>query len=292
MSPDASRTKHYETSEKRPPLKIYSRTWEDTPNTLIVAEERRDLGWSCVGSVEVSLGPIDARGCFAAEQIAEWSHTQYRANGDRIRVDRRLVTEETDDKYRVLLEKRREQVLGSGRKEHGWQTEDSWSWELPTLVTDGGQPAEDGRAIQHAKNILLSIEPQHAESILAGEKRYEYRRVAPASDPPYRFVLYASAPVQAAVGVMWSQTKKTEVPENVVRNTVVHTPHDAEDVLEYLDGVEEGHALRADAYRRFDEPVPREDLVEMGAAPSQNFRYIGEVPYRPTSLRIDGVLPE
>lgn len=150
---------------------------------------------------------------------------------------------------------------------------------------------EETAAIQYAQNVLLSIEPEHAESILSGEKRYEYRRVAPASDPPYRFVLYATAPVQAVVGVMWSHTKKTAVPENVVRNTVVHTPHDPEDVLEYLDGVEEGHALRADAYRRFDEPIPREELVEMGASPSQNFRYLGEVPCRPHRLRPEGVLP-
>lgn len=142
-----------------------------------------------------------------------------------------------------------------------------------------------------AQNILLSINPGPARAILDGEKRYEYRRVAPAKDPPYRLVLYATAPVKAAVGVMWSRTVKTGRPEVVITNTVVHTPHDPEDILDYFEGAGTGHALRAEAYREFSEPVPRSDLVEVGARPSQNFRYLGEVPYRPGDAVVDGVMP-
>lgn len=124
-------TTHFETDECRPPVRVRSRTWADSPNTLIVVEERRDLTWSRTGSVELGLGPVDARGVCADGQIAEWSHTHYHASGDRVRVDRRLVIDDAVGEYCIRLDERRRQVLGRGRGEHGWETRREWTWEEP-----------------------------------------------------------------------------------------------------------------------------------------------------------------
>lgn len=130
-----------------------------------------------------------------------------------------------------------------------------------------------------APNVLLSIKPEWADAILGGEKRYEYRKVAPTEGPPMRVVLYASAPVKAAVGVAWSYRVLRDQPvDELIEATVYHTPHTAQDVREYFGDAETGSAIRIGAYRRFDQLIPREELVSKGLTPSQNFRYIDRVP--------------
>ena len=46
--------------------------------------------------------------------------------------------------------------------------------------------------------VFMSIHPQHAEAILDGRKRYEFRRVPPRYAS--RLILYATSPVQRIVG--------------------------------------------------------------------------------------------
>lgn len=129
---------------------------------------------------------------------------------------------------------------------------------------------------QQAPNVLLSIYPEWADAILSGEKRYEYRKVAPSRGPPMRLVLYATAPVKAAVGVAWSYTVLEEPVPVIVEETVDYTPHEREDILDYFGDSETGSAIRIGSYRRFDDPIPRDVIESAGLAPSQNFRYIGD----------------
>jgi predicted transcriptional regulator len=130
---------------------------------------------------------------------------------------------------------------------------------------------------QSAPNVILSIDPEWADAILSGSKTWEYRKVAPSRGPPMRLVLYASAPVKAAIGVAWSYTVLEKPVPVLIEETVQFTPHDRDDVLDYFDDTETGYAIRIGTYRPFDEPVPRADLEAEGLSPSQNFRYIGEV---------------
>jgi len=52
---------------------------------------------------------------------------------------------------------------------------------------------------ERTRDTLLSIHPKYAEAILAGTKRYEFRRVIPAQ-PVDRMFLYATSPVGKVVG--------------------------------------------------------------------------------------------
>lgn len=131
-------------------------------------------------------------------------------------------------------------------------------------------PLEEGEV----PNVLLSIHPEHAEAILDGSKLWEYRRVIPAVDPPIRLVLYATDPIQAAVGSCWVPFIKSGWPSTVVLETVDETPNDPREVASYLSGLQEAHALRVVGPRRFDEPVERSSLEAAGRPPSQNFRYL------------------
>ena len=68
--------------------------------------------------------------------------------------------------------------------------------------------------------MLLSINPEHVENILSGEKRFEFRKIRCKSDID-KIVIYATAPVMKVVAevdvdeiivdeinAVWQQTKK------------------------------------------------------------------------------------
>jgi predicted transcriptional regulator len=124
--------------------------------------------------------------------------------------------------------------------------------------------------------VLLSIKPQHAEAILDGEKRYEYRRTAPAMEPPYRVVLYATGDVGAAVGGVETQRVVEGPVAEVIDETVQQTPHDPTEVREYFAGKDTGTAIRVDTWIRYDEPVALDDRRSADAEfrPPQNFQYL------------------
>lgn len=123
-------------------------------------------------------------------------------------------------------------------------------------------------------NILLSIDPEWAEAILEGEKKWEYRRTAPARTPPYRLVLYATFPEKEAIGEAYvGQVLNMGIPE-LVNATVDETPHERADIFEYFDGLDTGYAIRIDSAGPLDATHTLDDLRSMGLEPSQNFRYI------------------
>lgn len=126
-------------------------------------------------------------------------------------------------------------------------------------------------------NVLLSIDGEHAEAILDGEKPWEYRRVIPDAETPYRLVLYATKPYYAAIGSCWVLCVHSGRPSTVIATTVDDTPSTVDDLLDYFDGTDEGHALRVVGGRRFDQRVPRSSLEAAGIAPAQNFRYLPDI---------------
>lgn len=130
---------------------------------------------------------------------------------------------------------------------------------------------------EQVRNVLLSITPEAAAAILDGEKRWEYRRVKPAARPPYRLVLYATAPRQAAIGACWVPFVRTGRPATVVLETIDDTPHDTDAIMTYFTDTTEAHALRVVGPRRFDTPVGRSSLEAVGTPPAQNFRYLPDV---------------
>lgn len=129
---DASIEKHFETSERWPALRVREQSYPDVPNCFVVVEERGDDGWYRIGSVELTHAGVDARGLCSNPVIDEWHYTRYHANGDRVRVGRRLLAGETADSFQFTFEEDREEVLGFGdREEHGWQRQDSWRFDCP-----------------------------------------------------------------------------------------------------------------------------------------------------------------
>lgn len=124
--------------------------------------------------------------------------------------------------------------------------------------------------------VLLSLDPRWADAIRAGEKRYEYRRVAPAQEPPYSIVLYATAPRQAVVASAVVDAVIEADIEALIDRTVDGTPHGRADVRDYFEGRETGTALELGEIAAYETPVSRERLreVDPGFTVPQNFRYL------------------
>lgn len=141
--------------------------------------------------------------------------------------------------------------------------------------------------MKQVPNVVLSIHPEHADAILDGRKPWEYRRVIPARGPPLRVVLYATAPVKAAIGVCWVPFIHSGHPAAIIASTIHETPHTVDELLDYFDGADEGHALRVMGPRRFDPPIERTSMEAAGAPPTQNFRYLPDV--NPVHADVAGV---
>jgi len=129
---DSKTTKHFESSERCPPLRLRERNYEGSPRTFVFLEEKDVGGWYRVGSAELGYGPTDTRGLLSEYVIAEWEHTEYHGNGDRVRVGRRLCRGFDLNSLEIVLEEEREQVLGFGdREEHDWLPVDLFRFEGP-----------------------------------------------------------------------------------------------------------------------------------------------------------------
>lgn len=128
--------------------------------------------------------------------------------------------------------------------------------------------------------VLLSIKPEWASAILLGNKRYEYRRVPPAINPPYTNLLYATDTIQSIVGQVHTPRVVSGPVDDVIEETIDETPHTPGDIREYFEGRDEAHAMECKYPTRYDvhETIDRETLSELGMEPSQNFRYVDKHP--------------
>ena len=121
-------------------------------------------------------------------------------------------------------------------------------------------------------DLLLSIKPKYAMAILAGFKRFEYRRVAPLQ-PVNTVFLYASDPTKQIVGSFKLGITIYASPEDLWMCTGKEGGISKEDLFEYFDGRERGYALEAkDPVTRLDPPV--DPWTDRGFRPPQNYTYI------------------
>ncbi len=118
---------------------------------------------------------------------------------------------------------------------------------------------------------LLSVKPCHAENIILGIKKYEFRRTI-FSRKVDIILLYVSTPVQRVVaefdvlGIinssidrLWKRTKKyAGINENAFYN--------------YFEGREMGHAIEIGEIRMFRKPFRPIDML--GLNPPQSFAYV------------------
>jgi predicted transcriptional regulator len=119
---------------------------------------------------------------------------------------------------------------------------------------------------------LLSIHPRHAESILAGRKLVELRRMPVAADTTH-VIVYATAPVKLVIG--WFEVAGIDEASR----TAIWNAHQRvcgvsrREFRAYFDGADRAFAIRIAQAHRLRSPLPLESLPGV-RRPPQSFQYL------------------
>ena len=124
-----------------------------------------------------------------------------------------------------------------------------------------------------AMDVLLSIRPRFAESILRGDKRYEFRRSIFKDPDVERIYIYSTSPVMRIVGYFTVRGIFEGSPESLWSDFHAHAGIDEQDFFEYFSDRERGFAIGIGDVHAFPEPVDPNEAIPGFRAP-QNFMYL------------------
>ncbi|OGR26581.1 MAG: hypothetical protein A2139_06450 [Desulfobacca sp. RBG_16_60_12] len=119
--------------------------------------------------------------------------------------------------------------------------------------------------------LLLSIKPHYADRILAGTKRYEFRRRIFAQNVR-RAVIYASSPVSSLVGEFAIHDVIGLPLDDLWSHTRTYAGVTEEDFYAYFAGLRSGFAIVIRDPRRYHKPRPLPEALIL--RPPQSFAYI------------------
>jgi predicted transcriptional regulator len=103
--------------------------------------------------------------------------------------------------------------------------------------------------------VLLSVKPRFAEAILAGVKKFEFRRVLFRRHDIKTIVLYASSPTCKVVGEFTLDEVLSLEPDALWGATCGEGAIDREYFDQYFQGRLTGHALKVKRARRYRAPL-------------------------------------
>src|SRR5690554_390724 len=132
----------------------------------------------------------------------------------------------------------------------------------------------------HASNtVLLSLHPRHAEKILSGEKRLEFRRIW-AKRPVSTVAIYATFPVQRIVAIAdvsrvheGSPTRLWELAK------VIGGGLPRRELYAYFEGRKTGYAVELENVRKCTPPLDPSRLIQ-SFRPPQSFQYLYQAQYQ------------
>ncbi len=121
--------------------------------------------------------------------------------------------------------------------------------------------------------VLLSINPEHAEKIFSGEKRFEFRKNAFREPGVSAVVLYVTKPVARILGEFQLLDICTGSPEVVWEETRYAAGISKAFFLEYFSDRKNAYALRIGEVIKYDEPIDPK-AISSDFVPPQSFRYL------------------
>lgn len=121
--------------------------------------------------------------------------------------------------------------------------------------------------------VLLSIKPEYAEKILAGEKRFEFRKVVFKNPSVRTVVIYATMPVGKVIGEFDIDEIISASPSEIWDLTVQYSGITKLFFNEYFHGREIAHAIKIKKTKRYDKPIDLLNILPHGIAP-QSFCYL------------------
>jgi len=122
-------------------------------------------------------------------------------------------------------------------------------------------------------DVILSIKPKYVQSIIKGDKRYEFRKSIFKNRTIDRVFIYSSAPVKRIVALFEIGTILEDHPA-VLWNTVrEYAGIEAREFFSYFAGKSRGYAIGIKNVQEFDVPIdPRATIP--GFVPPQSYCYL------------------
>ncbi|EAA9210075.1 ASCH domain-containing protein [Salmonella enterica] len=121
--------------------------------------------------------------------------------------------------------------------------------------------------------VLLSIKPEFAESILEGEKRFEFRKTIFRNKDVKTVVIYATMPVGKVIGEFDIADILSSEPSDLWKATKKYAGITRCFFDEYFAEKNKAFAIVVKDPKRYDKPLHLSELLP-GAVPPQSFRYI------------------
>lgn len=119
--------------------------------------------------------------------------------------------------------------------------------------------------------ILLSINPEHVENILSGEKQYEFRKIK-CKEKVDKIIIYSTSPVMKVVGEVEVLDVIVDTPELVWCETAEFSGITKQFFDTYFRNREVAVAYKLGSVKKYRKP---KDLAAFGIASApQSFVYI------------------
>lgn len=123
-----------------------------------------------------------------------------------------------------------------------------------------------------SKSVLLSIKPKYVNSILNGDKKYEFRKLIPRSNDIDTVYIYSSSPVQKIIGKFSLKDVICATPEEIWEQCSEYGGISKEDFFQYYNGKSEAYSLRISDLEVFDKAIcPYNTFKKF--TPPQSFLY-------------------
>jgi type I restriction enzyme S subunit len=123
-------------------------------------------------------------------------------------------------------------------------------------------------------DVLLSIRPRYVEAILAGVKKYEFRKYWPRQRKSNQKVyIYATAPVRKIVGTFTVKSVVEDSPQKLWKRFGSSGGIDSQAFFNYFESRDWGFAIELDNLDVFGSPIePREQILAF--VPPQSYTYV------------------
>jgi len=122
-------------------------------------------------------------------------------------------------------------------------------------------------------DVILSIKPKYVQSIIKGEKRYEFRKAIFKNRTIDRVFIYSSAPVKRIVALFEIGTILEDHPAALWKTVWEYAGIDDREFFSYFAGRTRGYAIGIENVQEFDEPIdPRVSIP--GFVPPQSYCYL------------------
>ena len=122
-------------------------------------------------------------------------------------------------------------------------------------------------------DVLLSIKPKFAESIINGKKKYEFRKNAFSKKNIGRVYIYSTNPIKKIVGIFKINNIIEDRPSTLWNQLKDGAGISEDEFFDYFKDREVGFALEIAEVEKFENPVDPK-IIFPNFVPPQSFCYI------------------